>query len=68
MTLPKYRLEYKEAASFLGKAIENYCIFFFSFAIWLPYNRLWVIIEATASLTYVNHRVFLSFLEPSQVP
>ena len=55
MTLPKYRLEYKEAASFLGKAIENYCIFFFffffSFAIWLPYNHLWAIIEATASLT-----------------
>ena len=68
MNLPMYRLEYKEVASFLGKAIENYCIIFFSFAIWLPYNRLWVIIEATASLTYVNHRVFLSFLEPSQVP
>ena len=68
MNLPMYRLEYKEVASFLGKAIENYCIIFFSFAIWLPYNRLWVIIEATASLTYVNHRVFLSFLEPGQVP
>lgn len=35
MTLPKYRLEYKEAASFLGKAIENYCIFFFFFICYL---------------------------------
>ena len=39
MTVPSYRLEYKEIANFLVTAIENYCITdFFSLASRLPYD------------------------------
>ena len=69
MTLPKYRLEYKEAASFLGKAIENYCIFFFFHLLFgYPTTIFGPLSKQQPLLPYVNHCVFLSFLEPGQVP